>query len=73
MTTKDQIGGAATEIETGSVQNGTARPEQRGIGSHALSAIGVRQGVISGRVVTVLGVSLVLALTGIVLAFVMAT
>ena len=73
MTTKDEIGGTATEIETGPVQKGRARPEQRGIGSHALGAIGVRQGVISGRVVTVLGVSLALTLTGIVLAFVMAS
>jgi hypothetical protein len=72
MTTKDEIG-ATTEIETGPIQNGRAQPEPRGFGSRALSAIGVRQGVISGRVVTVLGVSLVLALTGIVFAFVVAT
>jgi hypothetical protein len=73
MTTKDQIGGTGTEIETGSAQNGRARPAQRGIASRALSAIEARQGVISGRVVTVLGVSLALTLTGIVLAFVMAS
>ena len=71
MTTNDEIGGTAIEIETGPVQKGGAQPEQGGIGS--LSAIRVRQGVISGRVVTVLGVSLVLALTGIVFAFVVAT
>ena len=73
MPAKDQTGGPGTEIETGPVQNGRARHAQRGIASRALSAIEARQGVISGRVVTVLGVSLVLALTGIVLAFVMTT
>jgi hypothetical protein len=34
-----------------------------------LSTVQARQGVVSGRVVTVLGCSLVLAIVGIVLAF----
>jgi hypothetical protein len=73
MPTKDQTGEAGTEIETGPVQNDKAQPAQHGIASRALSAIEARQGVISGRVVTVLGVSLVLTLTGIVVAFLMAS
>jgi len=71
MTVKDQIGGTGTEIEAGPVLNERARPDQRGVASRPLSAIQARQGVISGRVVTVLAVSLALALTGILLAFVM--
>jgi hypothetical protein len=70
---RDQIGGAATEIEPGAVPNGNAPSVPRGFASRVLSAVEARQGVVSGRVVTVLGVSLSLALLGIVLAFVVAT
>jgi hypothetical protein len=73
MTAKDRIGGIGAEIETGLVPDGTVRPRRRGFASRTLSAIEARQGVVSGRIVTVLGVSLALALTGIVVAFVMAT
>ena len=72
MAPKDQIGGTAIEIEPGLVRDAKAQPARRGIGSRVLSAIEARQGVVSGRVVTVLGVSLSLAILGIVVAFVVA-
>jgi hypothetical protein len=74
MTPKDQLGGNVIEIEPALVGpasggNESARP---GIALRALSAIEARQGVVSGRVVTVLGVSISLALLGIVVAFLVA-
>jgi hypothetical protein len=68
---KDQIGGAAAEIEPGAAQYGKAQSVRRGVASPVLGAVEARQGVVSGRIVTVLGVSL--ALLGIVLAFVVAS
>jgi hypothetical protein len=53
-------------------ENESARPVRPGIALRALSAIEARQGVVSGRVVTVLGVSISLALLGIVVAFLVA-
>jgi hypothetical protein len=50
-------------------QGGT---EAQDVGSRAMSSDQARQGVVSGRVVTVLAVSVILALLGLVLAFVFA-
>lgn len=45
------------------------RPEGVRPVSPQLTAVGARQGVISGRIVTVLGISIALAVAGMVAAF----
>jgi len=43
----------------------------RNSGAHIMTPVRARQGVVSGRVVTVLGISVTLAVLGMVLAFVL--
>ena len=61
----------ATQSEYGPAQVAGGRIETRDR-SRVLTAVRSRQGLISGRVVTVLGVSMTLALLGMVLAVVLA-
>jgi hypothetical protein len=72
MTAKEQINVIGTQSECEPAQVVRGRIETRDIRSRVLSAVHSRQGLISGRVVTVLGVSMTLALLGMVLAFVLA-
>jgi hypothetical protein len=72
MTAKEQINVIGTQSEYGPAQVVTGGVETRGVRSRVLSAVHARQGVVSGRVATVLAVSVTLALVGMVLAFVLA-
>ena len=67
MMVKEQI-----KSEYGPAQVGRGQIEARDIQSRVHSAVHARQGVVSGRVVTVLGVSVALAILGMILAFVLA-
>jgi hypothetical protein len=72
MMDKEQIDVIGTQSEYGLAQVAKGRINTRDIRSRVLSAVRARQGVISGRVVTVLGLSVTLAIIGMILALVLA-
>lgn len=69
MANQEPIDVTRAEIEPVSARDGAGQPKPLDRAPHDLSAVEARQGVISGRVVTVLGVSVALAVVGMVLAF----
>jgi hypothetical protein len=69
MTVKtEQINVASTASEYAPAHDGRGQTKAGGTGARILSAVQARQGVISGRVVAMLGLSIVLAVIGLVLA-----
>jgi hypothetical protein len=71
MTVKtEQINATSTASEYEPAHDGRGQTKAGGTGARILSAVQARQGVISGRVVTMLGLSTVLAVIGLVLAYV---
>ena len=71
MTVKtQQINATGTASEYGPAQDGSGQTKAGGTGSRILSAVQARQGIISGRVVIVLGLSIALAVLGLALVYV---
>jgi hypothetical protein len=71
MTVKtEQINATSTASEYGPAHDGRSQSKGGSTGSRILNAVQARQGIISGRVVAMLGLSIVLAVMGLVLAFV---
>jgi hypothetical protein len=64
--------GANIHSEYKPIQDGKGQTKTRDIRSRVMSSVQARQGVVSGRVVTVLAVSVTLALLAMVFAFVFA-
>ncbi len=62
---------AETQTEYGPSQAGRDPTSGRSLGARIMPPVRARQGVVSGRVVTVLGISVTLAGVGMVLAFVL--
>ena len=60
---------AETQTEHGPSQGGGHPTSGRNLGARIMTPIRARQGVVSGRVVTVFGISVTLAVVGMVLAF----
>lgn len=68
MSPNDFQDATRNEPETGRSAAANVQPA-----SPLLTAVGARQGVISGRIVTVLGVSITLAIIAMVLSYVLST
>jgi hypothetical protein len=64
-------GETETQTEYGPSPGGRGPTSERNSGAHIMTPVRARQGVVSGRVVTVLGISVTLAVLGMVLAFVL--
>ena len=62
---------AETQTEYGPSHGGGGPTSERNLGAHIMTPVRARQGVVSGRVVTMLGISVTLAVLGMVLAFVL--
>ena len=60
-----------TQTEYGPSPGGGGPTSEHNLGAHIMTPVRARQGVVSGRVVTVLGISVTLAVLGMVLAFVL--
>jgi hypothetical protein len=60
-----------TQTEYGPSHAGRDPASGRSLGPRIMTPVQARQGVVSGRVVTVLGISVTLAVLGMVLAFVL--
>jgi hypothetical protein len=71
MAAEEQTG-TDSQSEYKPAQDGKGRTKARDISSRVMSSVQARQGVVSGRVVTVLAVSVTLALLAMVFAFVFA-
>ena len=62
---------AETQTEYGPSHAGRDPTSGRSLGARIMPPVRARQGVVSGRVVTVLGISVTLAVVGMVIAFVL--
>jgi hypothetical protein len=60
-----------TQTEYGPSHGDGGPTSERNSGARIMTPVRARQGVVSGRVVTVLGISVTLAVLGMVLAFVL--
>jgi hypothetical protein len=60
-----------TQAEYEPSHGGGVPTSERNLGARVMTPVQARQGVVSGRVVTVLGISVTLAVLGMVLAFVL--